>query len=119
MKLPQPLPEQLVELLALHFRALSEPTRVRILDRLRSGERSASELVDELAASHQSVSKHLNILHAAGIVGRRREGNRVHYWIADDAVLELWEQVYRRVARQAGELRGIVEERRPGSEPQL
>lgn len=99
----------------MHSRALSEPTRVRILDRLRNGERSVSQLVDEVAASHQSVSKHLNTLHAAGIVRRRREGNRVHYWIADDAVLELWEHVYKRVAQQAGELRGATQKRRRGS----
>lgn len=104
-------------LLAAHFKVLSEPTRVRILDRLRTGERSVGQLVDELAASHQSISKHLGTLHAAGIVGRRREGNRVHYWIADDAVLELWEHVYRRAARQAGELWGMAEERGRGSKP--
>jgi DNA-binding transcriptional ArsR family regulator len=91
MALPQPLPPELVELIAHRFKLLSEPMRVRILDRLRDGERSVGELVDELGTTQQNVSKHLSTLHRERVVGRRSEGNRVLYRITDETVLALCE----------------------------
>lgn len=93
MALPQPLPAELVELIAHRFKLLSEPMRVRILDRLRDGERSVGELVDELGTTQQNVSKHLSTLHQERVVGRRKDGNRVLYRVTDDTVLALCEYV--------------------------
>jgi len=109
MSLPSPLPPVLVEQIAARFRALSDPTRVRILDLLRTRERSVGELVDELGGSQQNVSKHLSTLHREGIVGRRRDGNRAIYSIADETVLELCEHVCGSVERRVAELRGALE----------
>ena len=86
MLLPHPLPEPVVELVARRFRVLGEPMRIRILDRLRSGDATVQELTDALAATQQNVSKHLNILHDAGIVSRRKEGTSAVYGIADESV---------------------------------
>ncbi len=74
--LPHPLPEPLVELVARRFRVIGEPMRIKLLDRLRNGEATVQELTEAVAASQQNVSKHLSVLHDAGIVARRKEGRR-------------------------------------------
>jgi DNA-binding transcriptional ArsR family regulator len=91
--LPHPLPADLVELIARRFRVLSEPSRIRLLDQLRDGERSVNELAAQLGAGQQNVSKHLSVLADAGILARRRDGNHVYYRIVDDGVLGLCQQV--------------------------
>ena len=110
MTLPSPIPEPLVELIAERFRLLSEPMRVRALDHLRAqGEASVGELATALGTSQQNVSKHLGALHADGVVGRRREGNRVIYGIADETVLEICEVVCGSLGRRAGEVSEMLE----------
>lgn len=105
MTLPSPIPDRLVELIAERFRLLSEPMRVRALDHLRAaGEGSVGELADELGTSQQNVSKHLAALHGAGILDRRRDGNRVLYSIGDESVLAMCEAVCGSLERQVGEL---------------
>lgn len=108
MTLPHPLPEPLVELIAHRFRVIGEPMRIRLLDHLRDGETAVQDLADELGASQQNVSKHLGVLHGAGIVQRRRDGNRVLYAIADDSVFALCETVCGGLQRQLLELDGLL-----------
>jgi DNA-binding transcriptional ArsR family regulator len=91
--LPHPLPPELVDLIARRFRALAEPMRIRLVDELRSGEATVGELAEALGGSQQNVSRHLAVLAEAGILGRRRAGNYVHYRIADEAVLTLCDDV--------------------------
>lgn len=109
MRLPSPLPSLLVDQITARFRVLSDPTRVRILDLLRGGERSVSELVAELGSSQQNVSKHLTTLHREGILGRRKQGNKAIYWIADESVLDLCEHVCGSFERRLTELREAIE----------
>lgn len=104
MALPTPIPGPLVDEIADRFRLLGEPMRIRVLDRLRSGEASVGELVAALGTSQQNVSKHLTTLHRAGILARRKDGNRVLYSIADQSVLELCEHVCGGIERRAGEI---------------
>ncbi len=111
MALLTPIPEPLVDLIAERFRLLSEPMRVRALDQLRDqGEVSVGDLASSLGTSQQNISKHLSALHTAGIVSRRRDGNRVIYAIADETVLEICEAVCGSLGRQAGELRDLLAE---------
>ena len=108
MTLPQPLPDDLVELVARRFRVLGEPMRIKLLDRLRAGEASVNELADALDTSQQNVSKHLTVLAEAGIVGRRKAGTYVHYRIADDGVFRLCEHVCGSVQQQVHALSELV-----------
>ena len=64
-----------------------------LLDRLRDGEVSVGELSQSLGAGQQNVSRHLGVLHAAGIVSRRKDGTRVLYSIGDESVFQLCETV--------------------------
>lgn len=109
MALPHPLPEDLAELIARRFRAIAEPMRVRLLDLLRDGEASVNELAEQLGASQQNVSKHLAVLADVGILGRRKDGNRVYYRIVDEGVLGLCEQVCGSVQAQLAALTALVE----------
>ncbi len=105
MALPSPIPEPVVELIAERFRLLGEPMRVRALDHLRDrGEASVGEIAETLGTSQQNVSKHLGVLHGAGVLARRRDGNRVLYSIADETVLSMCEAVCGSLERRADEL---------------
>ena len=109
MPLPEPLPDALVELVAERFRVIGEPTRIRILEKLRAGEASVQELADALGLSQQNVSKHLTVLARVGIVGRRRLGTFAYYRITDESVLAMCEQVCGAVQRNVGMLAAAVE----------
>jgi DNA-binding transcriptional ArsR family regulator len=109
MGLPHPLPDDLAELIARRFRMLAEPTRIKLLDRLREGEASVNELSEGLGASQQNVSKHLTMLAEAGMLARRKDRNHVYYRIADEGVFALCEQVCGSVQEQLRALNALVE----------
>ncbi len=106
---PHPLPEPLIELVAQRFRVLGEPMRIKLLDRLREGDATVSELQEALGASQQNVSKHLGVLHAAGMVSRTKDGNHIRYSISDPSVFDLCDQVCGGVRRQLQELETILQ----------
>jgi DNA-binding transcriptional ArsR family regulator len=66
------------------FRAIADPTRRQILQYLKSHELAAGEIVERLPISGPSVSRHLAILKAAGLVHERRDRNRILYRIDAD-----------------------------------
>ncbi len=80
------------------FAALAEPSRRRILDLLRDGERPVGELVDALRMSQPGVSKHLRVLREAGLVEVRPDGRRRLYGLraAPLAEIDAWLDPYRR-----------------------
>jgi len=78
-----------LDLLTARFKALSDPLRLRILDRLRGGERCVCELMDALDAGQSLLSFHLRTLKDAGLVTDRREGRWMHYALDDGALAEL------------------------------
>lgn len=66
------------------FRALADPTRRQILQDLRDGELAAGDIARRYPISGPSVSRHLSILRAAGLVTERREANRILYSLVRD-----------------------------------
>jgi len=66
-------------------KALSDETRVRILKLLEKGELCVCELMEILGMGQSTVSKHLGILHTAGLVERRKEGTWSYYRLVDEA----------------------------------
>lgn len=83
------LSDAMIEVVARRFRMLGEPQRLRLLQVLESGERTVGELVEALGANQSNVSKHLQALHDAGLVGRRREGNSILYAVSDPVIFDL------------------------------
>jgi ArsR family transcriptional regulator len=71
------------------FHALSDPTRLSILEMLRGGERCVCELQDELDAAQSRLSFHLRVLKDAGLITDRREGRWSYYRIVLEALDEV------------------------------
>jgi DNA-binding transcriptional ArsR family regulator len=108
MDISHPLPDDLVDLIAQRFRVLSEPTRIKLLDRLREGEASVIELTSAIGTTEQNISKHLGVLHREGIVARSKRGNFSYYSIADEGVFALCEDVCGGLRRQLDSFSAIV-----------
>lgn len=79
------------------FRTLSDPTRLRIVEAMLGGELAVSELVQRVDIAQSGVSRHLRILHEAGIVQVRPEGQRRLYSLRQQPFQELdaWLAGYR------------------------
>lgn len=89
------------------FHALSDETRLEIVDMLRSGERCVCDLTDALDAAQSRLSFHLKVLKDAGIVRDRRDGRWVHYELDRDAFDEI-EQLIAAMKPTASRKRGDV-----------
>jgi len=106
--IPHPLPEPLADLIAQRFRVIGEPMRIRLLDLLREEPATVGELQRALGTTQQNVSRHLAVLHQAGIVSREKQGNHVAYSIADESVFALCEEVCGGLRRRIAELDGLL-----------
>lgn len=106
--LPHPLPEPLIDLIAGRFRVLADPMRIKILDQLREDGATVKELTQATGSSQQNISKHLGVLHNAGLVFREKDGNSLRYVCADPRVYELCEQVCGGLRRQLIALEEIL-----------
>jgi ArsR family transcriptional regulator, arsenate/arsenite/antimonite-responsive transcriptional repressor len=71
------------------FHALSDETRLAVLDMLRDGEKCVCDLQDALGAAQSRLSFHLRVLRDAGLVADRREGRWAYYRIQPEAVVEV------------------------------
>ncbi len=83
------LTPEMLELVAERFKVLAEPVRLELLNHLRGGEMTVSELVEESGLAQANVSKHLRLLHATGFVTRRKDGLFVYYALSDRGVFQL------------------------------
>jgi DNA-binding transcriptional ArsR family regulator len=95
------------ESVASYFGLLSEPTRLRILHAICNTERSVSEIVEAVGASQTNVSRHLNQMYRAGVVGRRRDGNTVHYKVIDENFVEICRTVCVQIASRIDDNRPL------------
>ncbi|HEY9026249.1 MAG TPA: metalloregulator ArsR/SmtB family transcription factor [Burkholderiaceae bacterium] len=96
----QGLPPDALSQVADYFRALSEPTRLQILNVLRSGERNVGELAEACGFTSANVSRHLAVLTQQGLVDRESRGTAAYYRIADESVYALCDLVCGSIARQ-------------------
>ena len=80
---------------AARLQAVAEPTRLRIIDLLRGGERCVCELTEALDAGQSRLSFHLRVLKDAGLVEDRREGRWVYYTLHHPVLEELAELLTR------------------------
>jgi len=94
------LPDEALAQVAAYFQALSEPTRLQILNLLRQQERSVGELAELCGYSSANVSRHLSLLTQRGLVARESRGNSAIYSIADKSVYALCDLVCGSIARQ-------------------
>jgi DNA-binding transcriptional ArsR family regulator len=102
-----PMNDKTLELVARRFHVLGETYRLRILQVLTRNAMTVGELVKKLDGNQPNVSKHLQILYQAGIVGRRREGTNIIYSLKDPSVFMLCELVHRGEQSKPRELKAM------------
>ena len=71
-------------------RALADPKRLCVVERLSAGEQSVSDLSRSVGCQVPNMSQHLSVLRSAGLVVSRRDGSTVFYRLADDRVLDAY-----------------------------
>jgi len=84
-------PSQAVALKAKLFRGFADPSRLAIVEALRRGPMTVTEIVKATGLTQSNVSNHLGCLHDCGLVARRRAGRYVHYHLSDPRVATLLE----------------------------
>ena len=97
-----------IELVAERFRALAEPARLHIMNALRNGEQTVGELVDATGFGTANVSKHLQLLHAAGFVRRRKDGLYVYYGLAGEDAFRLCDIMCGRLEAEMASRRKVL-----------
>jgi len=100
------LSDEALRLVAARFRALGDPTRLRILNTLMQGTSSVQDVVEATGLEQPNVSRHLAVLRQENIVQRRSDGNRALYDIHDPSIVELCRIV---CAGLAGHLAGSLD----------
>lgn len=95
-----PLNRQQLASVADLFSTLSEPSRLRILQVLQNGPANVTEVIQQTGFKQANASKQLGILHTAGVIDRRQDGNCAIYSIAMPLVFEICELVCNGIARQ-------------------
>jgi len=113
-KIPH-LTDEAISLVARRFAVLAEPMRLRLLKALMTGEKPVNALVEATAGTQANVSRHLQTLADAGIVGRRKEGLQVFYSIADPSIVDLCELMCRTMEEQSARRATFFKPRRAGS----
>jgi len=93
------LPPEALSQVAAYFQVLSEPTRLQILNLLRTGEHNVGELAQACGYTSANISRHLSLLMQRGLVTREGRGTAVYYRIADDSVYALCDLVCGNIAR--------------------
>ena len=71
------------------FQALAHPTRIAIVEQLRSGELSAGTLIERLELAQANGSQHLAVLRTKRILVTRKEGNQVFYSVRDPRIIQV------------------------------
>ena len=94
------LPPEALEQVAAYFQVLAEPTRLRILNLLRGGEKNVGELALECGYTAANVSRHLSLMTKHGLVSREGRGTSVYYRLTDESVDALCDLVCGNIARR-------------------
>lgn len=96
------------------FQALGHPTRIAIVELLRSGEMSAGELIDKLGLEQANASQHFAVLRSKQVVVNRKEGNQVFYSIRDPVLIEVLDVLKRYFFSQLSATMSMLKELRKG-----
>lgn len=87
---PETLSDEVMETMTDSFKALGDPTRLRIMALLFNGERTVGDLADHLSVSQSAVSHQLRLLRNLDIVRHRKDGREVYYALADDHIRDIY-----------------------------
>ncbi|HTQ00455.1 MAG TPA: metalloregulator ArsR/SmtB family transcription factor [Casimicrobiaceae bacterium] len=102
--------DRVFAVVARYFGLLSEPTRLKILHAICQDERSVTAIVATTGATQTNVSRHLALMHQAGVVSRRRDGNSVYYRVADPEFVEVCRSVCVHIASRIEDQKPLRED---------
>ena len=94
---------------AVIFKALASPKRIYILELLRERELCGGEFIDLLKVKQSAVSRHLSILHRAGLIRKRKSQSNIYYTLSSDRVPALLEIASELVRQHTDRVRRILE----------
>jgi ArsR family transcriptional regulator len=100
--------EPIYRLKADFFRLLGHPARVRILELLRSGERTVGDLQAALGLDSSGTSQHLTAMRRQGLLESRRAGTSVYYRVRDPRTFQLLETAKQILTSQLEETRDLL-----------
>ncbi|OGP81041.1 MAG: hypothetical protein A2Z08_01505 [Deltaproteobacteria bacterium RBG_16_54_11] len=85
--------EQVIELKAEILKAMAQPTRLRILECLRNGEKCICEIVPAIDGEQSNISRHISVMQKTHLVSTRKEGVRVMVRVRDPKIFEILDHV--------------------------
>lgn len=116
VNLLEPMPKELLDLMAGKFRLLGDSARLAILRAVEEEERTVGQVVTETGLGQANVSKHLKMLADAGMLSRRKQGVQVFYRLTDPVVLKICrlvcDTILRKLQSQLRDQRRMLERSR-------
>lgn len=97
-------PDHVLQSISRIFRALGEPTRLKLIQEMNASERTVNQLVAATGISQPNASKHLSLLYREGLVRRQRHGRNINYSMAGSTVWRLVEAMRACFKRATGDL---------------
>ena len=104
--------ERILELKAEILKALAQPTRLKILELLRNGERCICEIVPAINGEQSNISRHISLMQKSNLVTTRKDGVKVMVKVSDPRVFEILDSIALLLKRQIIETGKLVHELR-------
>ena len=89
----EPMEERVLELKAEILKALAQPTRLKILELLRNGERCTCEIVPAINGEQSNISRHISLMQKSHLVTTRKDGVRVMVKVRDPRIFEILDRI--------------------------
>jgi ArsR family transcriptional regulator len=104
--------DRVLELKAEILKALAQPTRLKILELLRNGERCICEIVPAINGEQSNISRHISLMQKSNLVTTRKDGVKVMVKVSDPGVFEILDSIALLLKRQIIETGKLVQQLR-------
>jgi ArsR family transcriptional regulator len=104
--------ERVLELKAEILKALAQPTRLKILELLRNGERCICEIVPAINGEQSNISRHISLMQKSNLVTTRKDGVKVMVKVSDPRIFEILDSIALLLKRQIIETGKLVQQLR-------
>jgi DNA-binding transcriptional ArsR family regulator len=104
--------ERVLELKAEILKALAQPTRLKILELLRNGEKCICEIVPAINGEQSNISRHISLMQKSNLVTTRKDGVKVMVKVSDHRVFEILDSIALLLKKQIIETGKLVQQLR-------
>jgi ArsR family transcriptional regulator len=101
--------ERILELKAEVLKALAQPTRLKILELLRNGERCICEIVPAINGEQSNISRHISLMQKSNLVSTRKDGVKVMVKVKDPKIFEILDSVGLLLKKQIQETGKLIQ----------